>query len=93
MTRADRFVEIIGLRSYDGDGSRPDDKLGRYLLVEESRFDNSLYVTSHDALDLAGSYRDCQEEPEDWIVEALYDLDTGDRYYADVTTTFVLRPL
>jgi len=77
--------------------ARADDQLGwdndsdlrRYFLVERSRFDQSLFVTTHESLEDASRYRDNQECPEDWIVETLIDRQTGERFSPLVTTAWL----
>lgn len=60
----------------------------RYLLVEKSRYDGELYLTTWDGPADAADYHDNQECPEDWNVESLVDLDTGLALNPTTTTTF-----
>ena len=53
------------------------DPTKRYLLVEQSRFDGTFYLTSHDSRDAAATYHDSQENPDDWPIHQLVDLKTG----------------
>lgn len=90
-TRSDRYREAVLGRPIDkGCSSEIDtDDLGRFLLIEVSRFDGELWITTFDSPDDAGVYRDNQEFPEDWPRSEFYDLDTGDRYSESTKTTYV----
>ena len=50
----------------------------RFLLVECSRFDNSLFLTTWATPAEAAEYHDRQEHPEDWPVLRMVDLATGE---------------
>jgi hypothetical protein len=64
----------------------------RYLLVEASTYDGTLYLTQHDSPVDAAIYHDTQEEPDGWPVESLIDLASGESisFFTDVRyeTTF-----
>lgn len=64
------------------------DNPSRFILVECSRYDGELYLTEHDDLESAATYHDSQEEPEDWPIRALYDLDTGERYSGQTAAAY-----
>lgn len=84
--RVKRFREIVG----DGE-PQPENiaseefaahpsgcPLDRFLLVERSSHDDSIFVTSWDDPNDAADYHDNQKEPDNWRIEALYDLDSDD---------------
>ena len=83
---------IESARAKDQLGWDNDDDRQRYVLVEESRYDGSYYVTSFETPFDAAEYHDIQEYPEDWIIETLIDTKTGDQYYAVQSTTWELKP-
>lgn len=67
----------------------------RFALVEKSRFDrdgDTYFLASFTTPEGAADYHDGQEWPEDWIIQRLIDLDTGDGFYPDVRTTFKPSP-
>lgn len=64
------------------------DDLARWLLIERSVYDGELYLTSHNSPDEAADYHDFQEYVDDWIVDALVDLDTGTTRMASTQTTW-----
>lgn len=90
--RRRRLEEVTGLGTVES--STDEVHLGmRFVLVEVSKYDGSLYLTSHATPEDAAAYHDGQEEPSDWPVHELVDLDTGERHQADTvarySTTFV----
>ena len=61
------------------DGQTPLDVVkGDFILVEKSRHDSSYYVTVHDTPQGAAEYHDGQEYPEDWNIEFLENVETGE---------------
>ncbi len=64
----------------------------RYVLVERSVHDSSVWVTLAETLEAAGEYHDTQEYPEDWPIVGLWDLDTGEEYYPVPHTSFEVKP-
>lgn len=64
----------------------------RFVLVERSVHDSSVWVTLAETLEAAGEYHDTQEYPEDWPIEGLWDLDTGEEYYPVPNTSFEVKP-
>jgi|SRR5581483_1792633 len=64
----------------------------RYLLVERSIYDHTVWVTLAESLEAAGEYHDTQEYPEDWTIEGLWDLDTGEEYYPVPHTSWEVKP-
>lgn len=66
------------------------DPAKRYLLVEASRFDGALYLTSHDSPEDAATYHDTQEHPDDWPIHQFVDLETDEVIPHETTwvTTF-----
>lgn len=86
--RRRRFVELVeGEHVYDGTPHDVTD-LHRFVLIERSRFDRDIYVTDWENPADAADYHDGQEEPENWIVEELVDLDTGRRHTPTITTSW-----
>lgn len=86
-TRLERFAAVIdGETIYNADElpEIPD----RFLLVERSRYDASIFVTSWETADHAAEYHDGQEEPDDWPILLLVDLDSGDRFEPTTTTSW-----
>jgi hypothetical protein len=61
---------------------------GRFLLVEQSRYDARHFLSSHASPEQAAAYRDGQEYPEDWEIVTLVDLDTGHEFEAEQRTHF-----
>ena len=61
---------------------------GRFALIERSKYDGTAYVTLHDDLDDAAVYHDTQEEPHDWPIEKVVDLDTGKEYKGLTEVTY-----
>ena len=62
---------------------------GRFLLVEQSRYDALRFLSAHADTEEAAAYRDGQEYPEDWAVVTLVDLDTGEEFEAEQRTRFI----
>jgi len=60
----------------------------RYLLIERGKYGDDWCTLWHTPKD-AADYHDGQEYIEDWGDYRLYDLDTGDEFYPEVTTTWV----
>lgn len=56
----------------------------RYLVIERSTYDRSIFLTTHDTPAAASDYLAGQECPEDWAPQALVDLDTGTRFYPEL---------
>lgn len=79
--RRRRFDELVeGEHVYDTDGTANLTNLGRFVLIERSKFDRDIYVTDWDDPSDAADYHDTQEYPDDWPIEVLVDLDTGRRH-------------
>lgn len=51
----------------------------RFLLIERDD-EGERWATTHESPDDAASYHVNQENPEDWPIEALVDLDTGEMF-------------
>ena len=64
----------------------------RFLLVERERQTGQLEFTMHDTLTGAADYWDQHGDIEYWDICGAIDLDTGERYRADTTTTFAADP-
>ena len=84
MTRRERMLDAIEGRPLEAYTEQhpdvlADDDIGRWLLIEKSRFDGDLWVTTWPDPDAAAEYHDGQEYEDDWIIDVLVDLDTGDR--------------
>jgi len=62
-----------------------------FLLIERSVYDASLFVTVHESLAEAADYHDVQEYPDDWTIEYVLDLDTGERYVEAGRTTKLVK--
>lgn len=62
---------------------------GRFLLVEQSRYDPRHFLSAHADPGEAAAYRDGQEYPGDWEVRTLVDLDTGEEFEAEQRTRFI----
>ena len=60
----------------------------RWLLIETSRYDASAYLTAWTSPEDAATYVENSEYPEDWPERTLYDLATGNRYYASTRPTW-----
>jgi hypothetical protein len=58
---------------------------GRYVLVEfrEDKDDGLFWLTAHESIAAASEYRDRQEPEyrEEWLIDALWDIETGDEYF------------
>lgn len=94
MTRGERYEELIAGLDFEDPGATPHvTKVLKYLLIEISRYDGNAWVTDYATLAEAAEYRDTQEYPEDWNVEALYDLDTGEKYWPTVKTSWEKVPV
>jgi hypothetical protein len=69
------------------------ESMQRYLLVEENvgsaKVEQPCYLSTHDSPQEAATYAAGQEYPEDWAVRYLLDLDTGERFSAEVSITFI----
>ena len=61
-------------------------EIERYVLLEKSTYDGSLWVSTWEERDDAVAYHYGQEYPADWTIEYVYDLDTGDQLTPNVTT-------
>ena len=85
MNRNERMTEILGGRLIDH-GCELDVEPLRFMLIETSTCGGEAWITTFDSVDLAAAYHDGQEYRPDWDIEALHDLDYGDRFEA-VTTT------
>mgnify|MGYP001588867352 FL=1 len=87
--RFDEYVEDNLVSIYDMELADPNE---RFLLVETSKYDGTLYLSTHDSPSDAAAYHDGGEEPEDWPGDRLIDLDTGEVYEggteAHYTTAF-----
>lgn len=60
----------------------------RYALIEKSRCDGSVWITTWASPEQAADYHDNQEYAEDWNIEALVDLRTNKAHQATTHTTF-----
>jgi hypothetical protein len=71
------------------------DPSGRYLLVEVSRFDGTLLLSSHNSPEVAAAYHDGQDEPADWPVLELIDLEAGEAvpHVTEVTHQTTFTPI
>ena len=71
------------------------DPSGRYLLVEVSRFDGTLFLSSHESPEAAAAYHDGQDEPGDWPVHKLIDLEAGEAvpHVTEVTHETTFTPI
>jgi hypothetical protein len=63
-----------------------------FLLVERSVHDSSHHLTTHDSQAEASAYHDGDEFPEDWILEKLIDLKTGEEFFAVPSTSWEPMP-
>lgn len=63
----------------------------RYALVERGRTHD--WVSTFDTLEAAGRHHVDQEAAEDWDLDHVRDLDTGQKYRAEFTTTASFSPL
>lgn len=61
---------------------------GRFLLVEQSRYDARHFLSAHADPGEAAAYCDGQEYPGDWKVVTLVGLDTGEESEAEQRTRF-----
>ena len=61
----------------------------RWLLVEESRYDGSVWLTDAESPEEAVAAHDQQEYVEDWNVVGVVDLDTGEVIQPSATRTFL----
>jgi hypothetical protein len=61
----------------------------RWLLVEESRYDGSVWLTDASSPEEAIAVHDQQECVEDWNVVGVVDLDTGEVVLPSATRTFL----
>lgn len=93
--RHQRAREVIGERGVNESSdyipeffSVATDDLARWLLIERSVHDGSLYLTTHDSPQDAAAYHESQECPDYWDVDALIDLDTGTSLRPVTTTTW-----
>jgi hypothetical protein len=76
--------DSVPMIAYDVDWSTE-----RFVLVEDSTYGNGLYITVHATPSDAGDYHDNSEYPQDYNIQALIDLDTGEEY--STVTDFVTR--
>lgn len=60
----------------------------RFALIERSTYDSSYFVTTHASVEDAARYRDGQDQPDDWAIFTLIDLDTGQTFDHETRTTF-----
>lgn len=60
-------------------------------VVERFRDGHDYWLTSHPTAEAAAKYHDGQEYSEDWQIEVLVHLPTGDRYQPVQTTTWTLE--
>lgn len=94
--RKDRKAEALdGLKVYEDVDAENGADPSRFLLIEVSRFDSTVFVTSWDSVEDALAYHDGNEYPEDWPIHRIVDLDEGVEYDATdlVTTTSLVREL
>jgi hypothetical protein len=61
----------------------------RWLLVEESRYDGSVWLTDAQSPEEAVAAHDQQEYAGDWNVVGVVDLDTGEVVLPSATRTFL----
>jgi hypothetical protein len=67
-------------------------EIGRYLLIERSPQYGKRWFSLHATIEDAAGYHDGQENPEDWPVLELVDLDEPFKeFYAETTTVFIER--
>lgn len=85
MTRAERLAEVV--RNYPpSDPGAVEDE--RFVLIERSAYDSSYFVTTHASVEDAARYHDGQDQPDDWAIFTLIDLDTGQTFDHETRTTF-----
>lgn len=77
MTRAEQYKQAVGDDTVYEDLEPDPAELEQFLLIEESRFDGEVCVTTWNTPAEAADYHDGQEYPEDWPIKKLIDLDTG----------------
>lgn len=70
---------------YDHDGC---DGNERYLLIESSRYDGEVCMATYASPEDAAFAHDSQEDPTDWPIKALVDLEAETELTAETTTTF-----
>lgn len=90
--RADKLAEVLAEAGVDPDvpgmcaGETDNQRPERFMLLERnSRNTPAFYITTHATAEAAGNYHYGQET-NDYFIEALVDLDTGDRYEVEVRT-------
>lgn len=94
--RVDALIEQFPPQDLTGFGDGDPDPAGtlaaggRFLLIERSVFGDGHLLTPHDSAADAASYHDASEY-DDWSIVVLVDLDTGDGYDGEVSTTFTRR--
>lgn len=88
MTRDERLAALLAEYPPSDPASLPDD-VPPYVLIEQSVFDGSYFVTAHRAPKHAAHYIDHQEEPQDWQVVTLVDIESGTHYRPDTRTRFL----
>lgn len=92
MTRLERFREVVNSHTLGDSASLPDDdEVQQFCMIEVNTRDLTAWISTYPDPAEAAREHDSQEYPGDFDIEALIDLDTGDRYVAVTTTTFV-RP-
>ncbi|MFN2506244.1 MAG: hypothetical protein ABR540_18865 [Acidimicrobiales bacterium] len=64
---------------------------GRFLLVEQSRYDARHFLSAHDSPEQAADYWETQEYPSDWEIVTLVDLDDGAEFEANQRIHFTPR--
>ncbi len=78
-TRDDRFDEILDSYEIAEHAEEQEGRLRQFLLVEENQRNTPAYwATTWDSVADALAYHRDQEYAEDWMIDAVIDLDTGD---------------